>query len=65
MPDDCVDFQLNVDVIEPIKDVAGVTSENLNVFYSGESDNAIPMAKAHATMKIIRKIIGKKGLFEI
>jgi len=55
MADDCAEFQLDADIIEPTKDIAGITSANLSRFDSGETDGAVPMAKAYATLKIIKK----------
>jgi len=59
MADDCAEFQLDADIIEPTKDIAGITSANLSRFDSGETDGAVPMAKAYATLKIIKKVIEK------
>ena len=59
MPDDCVQFQTNADVIDPTKDIAGVTSINLSRFASGECDTVVPMAKANAVLKITKKVVEK------
>jgi hypothetical protein len=58
MPDDCAEFQINADIIEPSKDIGGITSENLSRFGSGKADLAIPMAKAYAALEIIKKVVG-------
>ncbi|KAI6175903.1 Formate--tetrahydrofolate ligase [Aphelenchoides bicaudatus] len=58
-PDDCPTYQSNVDVIEPSKDIAGITSINMSRFDAGTCKGAIPMAKASAVLKMIKKVVGK------
>jgi 5,10-methylene-tetrahydrofolate dehydrogenase/methenyl tetrahydrofolate cyclohydrolase len=58
MPHGFGKFQAIADVIEPSKDVSGLSSYNLSHFDSGNFEKAVPLAKAAAFLKIVKKVIG-------